>query len=52
MTEKTCQFGHNAIFSHTKMSQDKKWLKNFKLFWENDRNVSAKINLGFNSLHD
>ena len=46
------QFGHNAIFSHTKMSQDKKWPNIFKFFWKNNRNVSAKINLGFNSLYD
>jgi len=46
------QSGHNAIFSHTKMSKVKKCPKSFKLFWKNKQNVSAKINLGFNSLHD
>jgi len=43
----------NAIFSHTKMSKKiKKCQKIFKLFWKNDRNVSTKTNLGFNSLCD
>jgi len=46
------QSGHNAIISHTKMSQNEKMTENFKLIWKNDRNVSAKTNLGFNSLHD
>ena len=50
--QKTSQFGNNAIFSHTKMSQNEEILENFKLFWKNDWNVSAKIYLGFNSLHD
>ena len=44
------QFGHNANFSQTKMSQNEKMTENFNLFWKNDRNVSAKINPGNNSL--
>ena len=36
---------------HFQSYKIKIWPKIFKLFWKNDRNVSAKINLGFNSLH-
>ena len=46
MTEKT-----EVTLVRMPFSVIKKWPKTFKLFWKNNRNVSMKINLGFNSLH-